>query len=178
MTEPKDDKGESDMDTDDETRRSELEEEGRRLLDVTESPTKGQPHIVPGSNDENIQLSPGKSVKEKLGRLSKSSISVVDIPSLNIIPVPGTLDKQVPLKLPDPLPLPGTSKQSSLQQGKFSAEIPGVPTNGKNNNTERILLAKGQVPLPVPPPPPVTYKKFPASLLYGENDEGELATCC
>jgi hypothetical protein len=36
MTEPKDDKGESDMDTDDETRRSELEEEGRRLLDVTE----------------------------------------------------------------------------------------------------------------------------------------------
>jgi hypothetical protein len=54
MTEPKEDKGESDMDTDDETRRSELEEEGRRLLDVTESPGKGQPHIVPGSNDENM----------------------------------------------------------------------------------------------------------------------------
>jgi hypothetical protein len=113
-------------------------------------------------------LSPGRSVNEKLGRLSKSNISSINIPSINIIPVPGEHDKQVPLKLPDPLSLPGTSKQVGPQFGNTDAEIPGVPTDGKSNKMERILSAKGQVPLPVPPPPtpPLSNKKLSASLLY------------
>ena len=131
MTEPKEDKCESDMDTDDETRRSELEEEGRRLLDVTESPARGQPHIVPGGNAENMLLSPGRSVNEKLGRLSKSNISSIDIPSVKITPIPDEHGNHAPLGLQFPLSLPGTSKQAGNLFGSADTEIPGVPTDKK-----------------------------------------------
>jgi hypothetical protein len=168
MTEPKDDKGESDMDTDDETRKSELEEEGRRLLDVTESPTRGQPPAAPGSNAESMPQSPGRSVNKKLGRLSKSNISSIDIPSVKIVPVPDEHGNHAPLGLQVPLSLPGTSKQAGNLFGSTDTEIPGVPTDEKNNRMGRILSAKGQVPLPVPPPPatPLSNKELSASLLY------------
>jgi hypothetical protein len=64
MADLKGDKDESDMETDDKTRRIDLEEEGRRLLDVTESPTRSQQDTALGNGAENSQLSSGRSVNE------------------------------------------------------------------------------------------------------------------